>query len=53
MKGGVLTGLLYLAPDSQDLHRHLNTADVRFNTLAAKDLCPGARMLEKINTAPR
>ena len=24
-KGEVLTGLLYLAPDSEDLHAHLNT----------------------------
>jgi 2-oxoglutarate ferredoxin oxidoreductase subunit beta len=52
-KGEVLTGLLYLAPDAQDLHEHLNTFDAPFNTLGEKDLCPGAGMLEKINNALR
>jgi 2-oxoglutarate/2-oxoacid ferredoxin oxidoreductase subunit beta len=52
--GEVLTGLLYLAPDAEDLHAHLNTYDARpFNQLAEKDLCPGAGMLEKINAALR
>ena len=53
VKGEVLTGLLYLAPDAEDLHAHLNTYDTAFNTLDAKDLCPGAGMLEKINAALR
>src|SRR6185436_16186086 len=48
-KGEVLTGLLYLAPDSEDLHSHLNTYDTAFNKLGEKDLCPGAGMLERIN----
>ena len=52
-KGEVLTGLLYLAPESQDLHAHLNTSDVPFNRLGEKDLCPGAGMLERINAALR
>ena len=52
-KGEVLTGLLYLAPDAQDLHAHLNTYEVPFNKLAEKDLCPGAGMLEKINASLR
>ena len=52
-KGEVLTGLLYLAPDAEDLHQHLNTCDQAFNTLGKKDLCPGAGMLEKINAALR
>src|ERR671919_2132847 len=47
-KGEVLTGLLYLSPDAEDLHVHLNTYEAAFNTLAEKDLCPGAGMLEKI-----
>src|SRR5215213_7728845 len=52
-KGEVLTGLLYLAPDSEDLHAHLNTYPQAFNTLAEKELCPGSAMLEKINSALR
>jgi 2-oxoglutarate ferredoxin oxidoreductase subunit beta len=52
-KGEVLTGLLYLAPDAEDLHAHLNTAEAAFNTLGEKELCPGAGMLEKINAGLR
>jgi hypothetical protein len=35
----VLTALLYLAPDAEDLHAHLNTREVAFNTLGEKDPC--------------
>ncbi|HZQ75122.1 MAG TPA: 2-oxoacid:ferredoxin oxidoreductase subunit beta [Burkholderiales bacterium] len=52
-KGEVLTGLLYLKPDSQDLHAHLNTYSKPLNRLEAAELCPGAGMLEKINAALR
>ena len=52
-KGEVLTGLLYLAPDAEDLHSHLNTYETAFNKLAEKDLCPGAGMLERINAGLR
>ncbi len=48
-KGEVLTGLLYLNPDSEDLHAHLNTYAAAFNKLGEKELCPGSGMLEKIN----
>ena len=53
VKGEVLTGLLYLAPDAEDLHAHLNTCAVPFNQLGEKDLCPGAGTLEKINASLR
>ncbi len=52
-KGEVLTGLLYLAPDAEDLHAHLNTYEAAFNKLAETDLCPGSAMLEKINAGLR
>src|SRR5512134_3377453 len=52
-KGEVLTGLLHLAPDAEDLHAHLNTYEAPFNKLAEKDLCPGGGMLEKINAGLR
>jgi 2-oxoglutarate ferredoxin oxidoreductase subunit beta len=51
--GEVLTGLLYIADDAEDLHSHLNTHEVPFNQLGEKDLCPGAGILEKINAALR
>jgi len=53
LPGRRLPGLLYLAPDAEDLHAHLNTAEVAFNTLGEKELCPGAGMLEKINAGLR
>ena len=52
-KGEVLTGLLYVSPDAQDLHANLNTYDAAFNKLGEKDLCPGSAMLDKINAALR
>jgi 2-oxoglutarate ferredoxin oxidoreductase subunit beta len=52
-KGEVLTGLLYLSPEAEDLHAHLNTYEAPFNKLGEKDLCPGAAMLEKINSGLR
>jgi 2-oxoglutarate ferredoxin oxidoreductase subunit beta len=52
-KGEVLTGLLYLNAEAEDLHAHLNTYEVPFNRLGEKDLCPGAGMLERINAALR
>ena len=52
-KGEVLTGLLYLAPDAEDLHANLNTYEGAFNTLGEKELCPGSAMLDKINSGLR
>ncbi len=52
-KGQVVTGLLYVDPDAEDLHAHLNTVDTPLNTLEAKDLCPGTAALEKINASLR
>ena len=52
-KGELVTGLLYMDPGAEDLHTHLNTIDAPFNTLGAKELCPGAAMLEKVNASLR
>jgi 2-oxoglutarate ferredoxin oxidoreductase subunit beta len=51
--GEVLTGLLYFAPDAEDLHAHLNTCEAPFNQLGEKELCPGSAMLDKINASLR
>ncbi len=52
-KGQVVTGLLYVDPDSEDLHTHLNTVDTPLNSLEADQLCPGSGTLEKINASLR
>src|ERR1700694_831679 len=40
-KGQIVTGLLYMQKDSDDLHAHLHTVDVPLNSLSEKELCPG------------
>jgi 2-oxoglutarate/2-oxoacid ferredoxin oxidoreductase subunit beta len=52
-KGQIVTGLLYVDPDSEDLHSHLNTVDAPLNSLEADDLCPGSTALDKINASLR
>jgi 2-oxoglutarate ferredoxin oxidoreductase subunit beta len=52
-KGQIVTGLLYVAEEAEDLHGHLNTVDVALNTMDEKDLCPGSAALERINAALR
>jgi 2-oxoglutarate/2-oxoacid ferredoxin oxidoreductase subunit beta len=52
-KGQVVTGVLYIADEPQDLHAHLNTCDAPLNTLGEKELCPGSAALDKINAGLR
>jgi len=52
-KGQVVTGLLYVDPEADDLHANLNTVDAPLNGLEAKDLCPGSAALDKINASLR
>ncbi|HLU94360.1 MAG TPA: 2-oxoacid:ferredoxin oxidoreductase subunit beta [Membranihabitans sp.] len=47
--GEILTGLLYVEPQSKDLHSLLETSDTPLNQLAEDDLCPGSAVLEEIN----
>ena len=49
IKDEILTGLLYVNPDSVDLHQLLETSDRPLNTLEKSDLCPGSEMLKEIN----
>ncbi len=51
--GEIVTGLLYLDPEPQDIHVHLNTAKRPLNALAEPDLCPGAATLATINETYR
>jgi len=43
----VVTGLLYLDPEPEDLHAHLSTVATPLNTLGEKELCPGSAKLER------
>jgi 2-oxoglutarate ferredoxin oxidoreductase subunit beta len=52
-KGQIVTGLLYVEAESEDLHAHLNTVAAPLNALDVKELCPGSAALEKINASLR
>ena len=52
-KGQIVTGLLYVAAEAEDLHGHLNTVEKPLNALGEKELCPGSAALDKINAALR
>src|SRR5215470_6405272 len=52
-KGQVVTGVLYLDREPEDLHHHLNTTETPLNALSEKELCPGAAALDKINAGLR
>jgi len=51
--GEIVTGLLFLDDDGDDLHTHQNTAATPLNALNDADLCPGSATLEKINASLR
>lgn len=48
-RGEVVTGLLYVNPEADDLHAHLHTIDAPLNTLGARQLSPGSKVLDQIN----
>ena len=52
-KGQIVTGLLYVESESEDLHGHLDTVAAPLNKLSEKELCPGSAALEKINASLR
>jgi 2-oxoglutarate ferredoxin oxidoreductase subunit beta len=52
-KGQIVTGLLYVDPESEDLHSHLDTVETPLNQLGEKALCPGSAALDKINASLR
>ena len=52
-EGEVVTGLLYVDAEPEDLHAHLNTQSVAFNTLAETELCPGSAALDRLNVSLR
>ncbi len=48
-KGEILTGLLYMEPETNDLHHLLQTSATPLNLLEKADLCPGSNVLKDIN----
>jgi 2-oxoglutarate ferredoxin oxidoreductase subunit beta len=51
--GQIVTGLLFVDREPEDLHRHFNTVDAPLNSLSEQELCPGSAALEKVNAALR
>ena len=49
----ILTGLLYIKRDSEELHDVLQTAAKPLNTMTQRELCPGSRFLDSINAGLR
>jgi 2-oxoglutarate ferredoxin oxidoreductase subunit beta len=52
-KGQVVTGLLFVDSEPEDLHEHFNTVETPLNALGENELCPGQAALDKINAALR
>jgi 2-oxoglutarate/2-oxoacid ferredoxin oxidoreductase subunit beta len=49
----ILTGLLYINPDTRDLHALINTSDTPLNMLGKDVLCPGSEALKGVNEGLR
>ncbi len=52
-KGEILTGLIYLDPEAEELHQHLGTVATPLNALADETLIPGAEALNRLNQSLR
>ncbi|MGH7111590.1 MAG: 2-oxoacid:ferredoxin oxidoreductase subunit beta [Stellaceae bacterium] len=51
--GEVVTGLLYVEPEANDLHDYLDTVATPLNQLGETELCPGPAALAQFNAAHR
>jgi len=52
-KGQIVTGLLHIDPEANDLHDRLDTVATPLNRLDEAALCPGSAALDKINASLR
>lgn len=52
-KNEILTGLLFVDPDSRDLHHLISTSDRALNSMPYGELCPGNEALQKVNQSLR
>jgi 2-oxoglutarate ferredoxin oxidoreductase subunit beta len=48
-KNEILTGLLFIDPETRDLHHLLQTSDKPLNALGKDVLCPGSEVLKELN----
>ncbi len=51
--GEIVTGLLYLDPEPEDMHGFLGTTERPLNALGEAELCPGNEALQRLNAALR
>jgi 2-oxoglutarate ferredoxin oxidoreductase subunit beta len=51
--GEILTGLIYVDPEAEDLHQNLGTVPAPLNALEDQQLIPGAAALERLNRSLR
>ncbi len=52
-EGRILTGLLYLDPNTQNLNQTLDLATRPLNELGKDELCPGSKVLDSVNQGLR
>jgi 2-oxoglutarate ferredoxin oxidoreductase subunit beta len=52
-RGEIVTGLLYVDPEADDLHDHLDTVATPLNALGEAELVPGSAALAKLNASLR
>jgi 2-oxoglutarate ferredoxin oxidoreductase subunit beta len=52
-EGKILTGLLYMDPETSDLHDTIGTVNKPLRSLTEKELCPGNNALQNINAGFR
>jgi 2-oxoglutarate ferredoxin oxidoreductase subunit beta len=52
-RGELVTGLLYVDPEAEDLHDYLGTVKTPLNQLGDAELTPGSKALEAINASLR
>lgn len=48
-KRQLLTGALFINPDTEDTHELMSTSERKLNTMDQNDLCPGNDVLQRIN----
>jgi 2-oxoglutarate ferredoxin oxidoreductase subunit beta len=51
--GEIVTGLIFVDPDPEELHANLGTIATPLNALGDAELCPGAAALARVNAALR
>jgi 2-oxoglutarate ferredoxin oxidoreductase subunit beta len=53
VSGEIVTGLIYVNEEADELHDILGTTSRPLNELAARELCPGSKALDAINASLR